>query len=106
MACFGVLLLPMDVANRNSAFQDALRSNGVWAGESLPMTGIWEVVLMSIVVMVLGIIPFAIFYYEESGEGCAASAPPAARASSSRAREAPPARPPARQTPKRALLCD
>jgi len=60
---------PMDVANRNSAFQDALRSNGVWAGESLPMTGIWEVVLMSIVVMVLGIIPFAIFYYEESGEG-------------------------------------
>ena len=73
MACFGVLLLPMDVANRNSAFQDALRSNGVWAGESLPMTGIWEVVLMSIVVMVLGIIPFAIFYYEESGEGCAAA---------------------------------
>eukprot|EP01045_Picozoa_sp_COSAG04_P000691 COSAG04_NODE_18_length_39571_cov_50.788128_21_plen_79_part_00 len=68
----------------------------MWAGESLPMTGIWEVVLMSIVVMVLGIIPFAIFYYEESGEGCAASAPPAARASSSRAREAPPACLPAR----------
>ena len=103
MACFGVLLLPMDVANRNSAFQDALRSNGVWAGESLPMTGIWEVVLMSIVIMVLGIIPFAIFYYEESGEGCAAS-PPTARGSYPRSGG--PARPPAPQPPKRALLCD
>ena len=94
MACFGVLLLPMDVANRNSAFQDALRSNGVWAGESLPMTGIWEVVLMSIVIMVLGIIPFAIFYYEESGEGCAASPPYCPRELSALGRPRPPARPP------------
>jgi hypothetical protein len=75
LACFGILLLPMDVANRNSAFQAALSSTtGIWGGESgeaLPMTGLWEVVLLAIVVMVLGVIPFAIFYYEESGEGCA-----------------------------------
>ena len=73
LACFGVLLLPMDVANRNSAFAAAVASSsGVWGGsdgEALDMTFLWEVVLLSIVIMVLGVIPFAIFYYEESGEG-------------------------------------
>lgn len=73
LACFGVLLLPMDVANRNSAFAAAVSSaSGMWGGEqgeALPMTGLWEIVLVAIVIMVLGVIPFAIFYYEESGEG-------------------------------------
>ena len=77
LACFGVLLLPMDVANRNSAFAAAVSSaSGMWGGEqgeALPMTGLWEIVLVAIVIMVLGVIPFAIFYYEESGEGCALS---------------------------------
>ena len=71
LACFGVLLLPMDVANRNSAFSAAISSaSGIWGGEALPMTELWEFVLLAIVIMVLGVIPFAIFYYEESGEGC------------------------------------
>lgn len=64
----------MDVANRNSAFAAALEGAGIWGGENgeaLPMTFLWEMVLIGIVIMVLGVIPFAIFYYEESGEGCA-----------------------------------
>jgi LMBR1 domain-containing protein 1 len=70
LACFGVLLLPMDVANRNSAFAAAITSaSGMWGGEALDMTFLWEIVLLAIVIMVLGVIPFAIFYYEESGEG-------------------------------------
>lgn len=67
--------MPMDVANRNSAFLAAVaEGSGMWGGDaggSLPMTELWEVVLMAIVIMVLGVIPFAIFYYEESGEGYA-----------------------------------
>eukprot|EP01052_Picozoa_sp_SAG31_P028438 SAG31_NODE_2747_length_5147_cov_3.881933_2_plen_34_part_00 len=33
------------------------------------MSELWEIVLIGIMVMLLGVIPFAIFYYEESGEG-------------------------------------
>jgi hypothetical protein len=33
------------------------------------MSDLWNVTLLAIVIMVLGVIPFAIFYYEESGEG-------------------------------------
>ena len=59
----------MDVANRTSALQEALMSGSTWGVESLPMSDLWNVTLLSVVAMVLGVIPFAIFYYEESGEG-------------------------------------
>jgi LMBR1 domain-containing protein 1 len=59
----------MDVANRTSAFSDAFLSGTSWGVESLPMSDLWNVTLLAIVIMVLGVIPFAIFYYEESGEG-------------------------------------
>ena len=44
-------------------------SGSTWGVESLPMSDLWNVTLLSVVAMVLGVIPFAIFYYEESGEG-------------------------------------
>ena len=64
LAAYGILLLPLDVANRTSAAQEGLLTD-----VTLPMDFLWETVLMAIIIMLLGVIPFAIFYYEESGEG-------------------------------------
>ena len=67
LACYGILLLPLDVANRNSEAAEGITDIVGKAG----IEYMWEVVLLAIVIMVLFVIPFSIFYYEESGEGIA-----------------------------------
>ena len=51
MACFVVLLLPLDVANRSS-------------GGLLDMEALYQAMYMMIACMVIVIVPFMIFYYE------------------------------------------
>jgi len=51
LACLVVLLLPMDVANR--------ASNG-----GLDMTLAYQIAYMCIFIMIVGVLPFLIFYYE------------------------------------------
>ena len=57
LACCVVLLLPMDVANRST-------------GSGLDMEGLYQAVYMIIAIMILGVLPYLIFYYEaENPEG-------------------------------------
>eukprot|EP00999_Lentomonas_sp_LEN2_P002199 NODE_347_length_1607_cov_39.561486_g315_i0.p1 GENE.NODE_347_length_1607_cov_39.561486_g315_i0~~NODE_347_length_1607_cov_39.561486_g315_i0.p1 ORF type:complete len:484 (+),score=72.80 NODE_347_length_1607_cov_39.561486_g315_i0:83-1534(+) len=58
LACFAVLLLPFDVANK--AKPDVMAS----VGGGLNVGVIWQVVLISIVVFVVVVIPFTLMYYE------------------------------------------
>jgi LMBR1 domain-containing protein 1 len=58
LACFNVLLLPYDVANRqDSDVQDSV-------GGGIDTVLVWQIVMWSIAVMTVLIVPFAIFYYE------------------------------------------
>eukprot|EP00736_Rhodelphis_marinus_P004198 Rmarinus@m.22958 len=54
-----VLLLPMDVANRDS-------NSGL--GGDIPMEDLWEAVYWLIAIMIIVVIPFSIFYYEEDDD--------------------------------------
>lgn len=58
LACFNVLLLPYDVANR----QDPDVQNSVGGGINTVL--VWQIVMYSIAAMSVLIVPFAIFYYE------------------------------------------
>uniref|UniRef100_A0A7S1PTF4 LMBR1-like conserved region-containing protein n=1 Tax=Neobodo designis TaxID=312471 RepID=A0A7S1PTF4_NEODS len=58
LACFNVLLLPYDVANR----QDPDVQNSVGGGINTVLC--WQIVMWSIAVMTVFVVPFAIFYYE------------------------------------------
>lgn len=51
LTCILVLMLPLDVANRNT--------NG-----GLPMEELWQTMYVTIAVMCIGIVPFMMFYYE------------------------------------------
>lgn len=59
MACYNVLLLPLDVANTDGL---------VDATQGLPMATLNLVFFMITVVMALVIVPFTIFYYEGSDD--------------------------------------
>mmetsp|Transcript_22862 Transcript_22862/g.37625 ORF Transcript_22862/g.37625 Transcript_22862/m.37625 type:complete len:485 (-) Transcript_22862:194-1648(-) len=54
LAEISVLMLPLDVANRNDGL--------------LPMGLLWQIVQIILAVMVFAVIPFAIFYYEAEDE--------------------------------------
>ena len=58
LACFTVLLLPFDVANRRepTSFREL--------GGGLDVAAMWQVCLWTVAVFVLVIIPFATFFYE------------------------------------------
>ncbi|KNH09525.1 LMBR1-like conserved region-containing protein [Perkinsela sp. CCAP 1560/4] len=58
LACFAVLLLPYDVANKKSVL--VMES----IGGGLNTVLMWKILLWLIVVFTLIIVPFAIFYYE------------------------------------------
>jgi hypothetical protein len=51
MTAINILLLPFDVANA--------RTDG-----GIPMTVIWEAFYMILAFLAMGVLPFAIFYYE------------------------------------------
>jgi len=51
LACFNVLLLPLDVGNRNS-------------GNTIDMTSVVYVDYIAVMVMLFAVVPFALFYYE------------------------------------------
>lgn len=61
LACFLVLLLPFDIANREDPAKMAIWSNG---GGGLDVALMWQIALWATVVMVTAVIPFAIFWYE------------------------------------------
>lgn len=61
LACFMVLLLPFDIANREDPAKMALWSNG---GGGIDVAMIWRIFLWSSVVLVVLVIPFAMFWYE------------------------------------------
>jgi len=58
LACFTVLLLPFDVANRRepTSFREL--------GGGLDVATMWQICLWSVAIMVLIVIPFATFFYE------------------------------------------
>eukprot|EP01004_Peranema_trichophorum_P003519 NODE_2502_length_1564_cov_85.503817_g2155_i0.p1 GENE.NODE_2502_length_1564_cov_85.503817_g2155_i0~~NODE_2502_length_1564_cov_85.503817_g2155_i0.p1 ORF type:complete len:491 (-),score=50.20 NODE_2502_length_1564_cov_85.503817_g2155_i0:91-1512(-) len=58
LACFCVLLLPLDVSNKI----DPLRKGD--AGGGLNLAVLWQICLMVIVILVVAIVPFCTFYYE------------------------------------------
>jgi LMBR1 domain-containing protein 1 len=58
LACFNVLLLPYDVANR----QDSDVRNS--AGGGVDTVLVWQIVMWSICAMAIVVVPFCIFYYE------------------------------------------
>eukprot|EP01012_Entosiphon_sulcatum_P046492 TRINITY_DN6249_c0_g1_i1.p1 TRINITY_DN6249_c0_g1~~TRINITY_DN6249_c0_g1_i1.p1 ORF type:complete len:513 (+),score=151.80 TRINITY_DN6249_c0_g1_i1:117-1655(+) len=58
LACFTVLLLPLDVANRADPTKLASLGGG------LDLALVWQICLIATVVMAIVVIPFAIFYYE------------------------------------------
>lgn len=58
LACFNVLLLPYDIANRRSTDVQ----NSVGGGINTVLC--WEIVMYCIAVMTVVIVPFAIFFYE------------------------------------------
>lgn len=58
LACFNVLLLPYDVANRFSP--DVAGS----AGGGIDVVLVWQIVMWTICVFTFVIVPFAMFYYE------------------------------------------
>jgi len=60
LASYGVLLLPLDVANRQSLQQ---------FNQQIPIDTLWQILLMAIVIYILFVYPFATFYYEESDAG-------------------------------------
>jgi len=58
LACFNVLLLPYDIANRqNPQLADA-------TGGGINTVLCWQIVLISIAAMTFVVVPFCIFYYE------------------------------------------
>lgn len=58
LACFNVLLLPYDVANR---FDPEVANS---AGGGIDVVLMWQIVLWAIAAFTFVIVPFAIFYYE------------------------------------------
>lgn len=58
LACFNVLLLPYDIANRRST--DVQNS----VGGGIDTVLCWEIVMYAIAIMTVVVVPFAIFYYE------------------------------------------
>lgn len=65
-----ILLLPLDVGNRAGVV-----GCGFWNSEcgGLDLSLVWQIVYLAIAVMVVVIIPFAIFYYEADDEGMSAA---------------------------------
>jgi LMBR1 domain-containing protein 1 len=60
-----VLMLPLDVANRNACDQTKLLSACTY---TLPMTDLWTYVYITMIVWVGFVIPFTLFYYEADSE--------------------------------------
>jgi len=64
--CFlSVLMLPLDVANRNACDQTKLLSA---CSYTLPMKDLWTYTYMTMIIWVTFIIPFTLFYYESDSE--------------------------------------
>ena len=65
LAQFSVLMLPLDVANRNACDQTKLLSA---CSYTLPMTSLWTYIYIIMIVWVAFVIPFTLFYYEADSE--------------------------------------
>jgi len=57
-----ILLLPLDVANRSACADSIVLSACNFA---LPMEILWYTVYMAMFVMMVAIVPFTLFYYEQ-----------------------------------------
>ena len=57
-----ILLLPLDVANRAACAESIVLSACNFA---LPMEQLWYAVYMAMFVMMVAIVPFTLFYYEQ-----------------------------------------
>mmetsp|Transcript_11626 Transcript_11626/g.43063 ORF Transcript_11626/g.43063 Transcript_11626/m.43063 type:complete len:525 (+) Transcript_11626:234-1808(+) len=57
-----ILLLPLDVANRAACAESVVISACNFA---LPMTDLWTAVYMAMLILIIFVIPFTLFYYEQ-----------------------------------------
>ena len=62
LAEMSILLLPLDVANRAACADSIVLSACNFA---LPMEQLWYAVYMSMFVMMVAVVPFTLFYYEQ-----------------------------------------
>lgn len=58
LACFNVLTLPYDIANRKDPTVEGLPGGGI------DVTLVWQIVLYGIAGLSFAVVPFAMFYYE------------------------------------------
>jgi hypothetical protein len=57
-----ILLLPLDVANRAACAESVVISACNFA---LPMTDLWTAVYVAMLILIIFVIPFTLFYYEQ-----------------------------------------